>query len=56
MNSPSLHATPEVGETLLMRTTLTKVPTIKEPPQRKALFRTSCKSQGKVCKVVVDSG
>ncbi|XP_059068990.1 uncharacterized protein LOC131859364 [Cryptomeria japonica] len=54
VNSPSLQATPETGEALLMRKTLIKVPTIKEPPQRKSLFRTTCKVQGKVCKVVVD--
>ncbi|XP_059066264.1 uncharacterized protein LOC131857595 [Cryptomeria japonica] len=44
-----------VGENLCMRRTLVKVPTIKEPPQRKYLFRTTCKAQGKECKVVVDS-
>ncbi|KAH9315271.1 hypothetical protein KI387_023898 [Taxus chinensis] len=27
-----------------------------EPPQRKNLFRTRCKSKGKCCKVVIDSG
>lgn len=35
---------------------LLKVSTIKEPPQRKYVFRTSCKVQGKVCKVIVDLG
>jgi hypothetical protein len=28
----------------------------KEPTQRKSLFRTVCKSRGKCCKVVIDSG
>jgi hypothetical protein len=27
-----------------------------EPTQRKNLFRTTCKSKGKVCKVFIDSG
>ena len=27
-----------------------------EPAQRKSLFRTKCKSQGKCCKMVIDSG
>lgn len=39
-----------------MNRTLLKVPTVKEPPQRKYLFRTSCKVQGKVWKVIMDSG
>lgn len=56
MNSLSLLAEPMVGEKLLMRRTLIKVPTIKEPLQRKYLFKTTCMEQGKVCKVVIDSG
>lgn len=55
VNSPSQHVALEVGENLMMRRTLLKVPMVKEPPQRKSLFRTTYKSQGKVCKVV-DSG
>lgn len=43
VNSPSQHADLEIGESLMMRRTLIKVPTIKEPPQRKQLFRTTCK-------------
>ena len=27
-----------------------------EPAQRKSLFRTMCKVQGKCCKMVIDSG
>ena len=27
-----------------------------EPAQRKNLFRTTCKSKGKCCKVIIDSG
>jgi hypothetical protein len=29
---------------------------IKEPKQRKTLFRTVCKTKGKYCKVIIDSG
>jgi hypothetical protein len=29
---------------------------IKEPAQRKTLFRTVCKSKGKCCKLIIDSG
>jgi len=29
---------------------------IEEPTQRKSLFRTTCKSKGKCCKVIIDSG
>ena len=29
---------------------------VHEPAQRKRLFRTKCKSQGKCCKMVIDSG
>ena len=29
---------------------------VHEPVQRKSLFRTRCKSQGKCCKMVIDSG
>ena len=46
---------PERGESLMMRRTLLKVPTTMEPPQRKNIFRTTCKSGGKVCKVIIDS-
>ena len=29
---------------------------VHEPTRRKSLFRTKCKSQGKCCKMVIDSG
>lgn len=29
---------------------------MKEPLQRKSIFRTRCKPEGKVCKVIIDSG
>ena len=35
---------------------LKQVKEINEPTQRKALFITICKVEGKCCKVVVDSG
>lgn len=40
----------------MMKSTLIKVLTTSEPPKRKSLFRTTCKSQGKVCKVIANSG
>ena len=51
-----LDSVPERGESLMMKRTLLKVPTTMEPPQRKTIFRTACKSRGKVCKVIIDSG
>ena len=48
---------PEVGESLLLKRTLLKTEKkIEEPTQRKSLFRTTCKSKGKCCKVIIDSG
>ena len=48
---------PEIGEALVMRKVLLKqVKEANEPAQRKALFRTICKVQGKCCKVIIDSG
>lgn len=56
MNLPMGNVGPTLdGESLMLRTLL-KVPQHKEPPQRKTLFKTTCKSHGKVCKVIVDSG
>eukprot|EP00253_Pinus_taeda_P017365 PITA_17365 len=49
--------TPEIGEALVLNKVLLKpAKETAEPDQRKALFRTVCKSQGKCCKVIVDSG
>ena len=45
----------EEGATLMMKRTLIQAPMLVEPPQRKTLFRTNCKSHGKECKVVIDS-
>eukprot|EP00253_Pinus_taeda_P030391 PITA_30391 len=48
---------PEEGESLLLRRTLLRSEKeIGEPAQRKNLFRTTCKSKGKCCKVIIDSG
>jgi len=48
---------PEEGESLLLRRTLLRLEKeIGEPAQRKNLFRTTCKSKGKCCKVIIDSG
>eukprot|EP00253_Pinus_taeda_P029329 PITA_29329 len=49
--------TPEIGEALVLNKVLLKpAKEIAEPDQRKALFRTVCKSRGKCCKVIIDSG
>eukprot|EP00253_Pinus_taeda_P016710 PITA_16710 len=47
----------ETGEALILNKVLLK-PTkeVAEPTQRKALFRTVCKSHGKCCKVIIDNG
>eukprot|EP00253_Pinus_taeda_P027745 PITA_27745 len=48
---------PEVGESLLLKRALLKVEKeTEEPVQRNSLFRTTCKSKGKCCKVIIDSG
>lgn len=44
------------GENFMMRRIILKIPQAQEPPQRKSLFRTTCRSHGKICKVIVDSG
>ncbi|XP_059068693.1 uncharacterized protein LOC131859152 [Cryptomeria japonica] len=56
VNALDSYGYPERGEALMMRRALLKVPITKEPPQRKAIFGTTCKSGGKVCKVLIDSG
>jgi len=48
---------PETGEALVLYKMLLKpVDESIEQTQRKALFRTVCKSQGKCCKMIIDSG
>ena len=52
MNNP-----PEEGESLMLKIFLVKSEKqVHEPVQRKIIFRTRCKSQGKCCKMVIDSG
>eukprot|EP00253_Pinus_taeda_P010891 PITA_10891 len=47
----------EVGESLLLKRVLLKLEKeTREPAQRKSLFRTTCESKGKCCKVIIDSG
>eukprot|EP00253_Pinus_taeda_P027901 PITA_27901 len=49
--------TPETGEALVLNKVLLKpAKEVAEPDQRKALFRTVCKSWGKCCKLIIDSG
>eukprot|EP00253_Pinus_taeda_P034934 PITA_34934 len=48
---------PEMGEDLVLHKVLLKpVDESVEQTQRKALFRTICKSQGKCCKMIIDNG
>jgi len=48
---------PETGEALVLHKVLLKpVDESTEQTQRKAMFRTICKSQGKCCKMIIDSG
>ena len=45
------------GESLMLKRFLVKSEKqVHEPAQRKLFFRTRCKSQGKCCKMVIDSG
>eukprot|EP00253_Pinus_taeda_P004973 PITA_04973 len=47
----------ETGEALLLnKVLLNPTKEVAEPTQRKSLFRTVCKSHGKCCKVIIDSG
>eukprot|EP00253_Pinus_taeda_P004479 PITA_04479 len=47
----------ETGEALLLNKVLLKpIKEVSEPTQRKSLFQTVCKSHGKCCKVIIDSG
>lgn len=49
--------TPESGESLVLKKVLIKSEKeVTEPPQRKTLFRTVCKVQGKCCQMIIDSG
>ena len=55
VQSTSSHAKKinlETRECLMLKITLLKVPTYKEPLQIRSLFRTTCKVSDKVCKVI----
>eukprot|EP00253_Pinus_taeda_P005681 PITA_05681 len=54
---PEEENTPEKGESLVLNKVLIKsAKEVTEPPQRKILFRTVCKVQGKCCQMIIDSG
>eukprot|EP00253_Pinus_taeda_P023337 PITA_23337 len=54
---PEEENTPEKGESLVLYKVLIKSEKeVTEPPQRKTLFRTVCKVQGKCCQMIIDSG
>jgi hypothetical protein len=45
------------GTSLMLRKVLLKPEAeVKKPVQRNNLFRTSCKTKDRVCKVIIDSG
>eukprot|EP00253_Pinus_taeda_P007656 PITA_07656 len=49
--------TPESGESLVLNKVLIKLAKeLTEPPQRKTLFKTVCKVQGKCCQMIINSG
>lgn len=48
---------PETGEALILNKVLLKpMKEIADPTQKKALFWIVCKSHGKCCKLIIDSG
>ena len=45
------------GKYLMLRKVLLKPkPEVEKPVQRNSLFRTSCKTKDRVCKVIIDNG
>jgi hypothetical protein len=47
----------EYGRYLMMNKVLLKPnPEVENPVQRNSLFRTSCKTKDRVCKVIIDTG
>lgn len=56
VGSPNLVGKPKKGKSLVMRRSSMHEEVVEEPPQRKSLFKTRCKSEGNVCKVIIDSG
>ena len=54
---PEAENTPERGESLVINKVLSKLEKeVIEPYQRKTLFITMCKVQGKCCQLVIDNG
>ena len=55
--STMVEVFPEIGEALMMNKVLLKHEKEQaELAQRKSLFRTTCKVQGKCCKMMIESG
>ena len=54
-NANARELEPEEGACLMMSQVFLQVPQTQEPSQRKNLFRTKIKCQGKVCNVLIDS-
>lgn len=54
--SPIVNLTSEEGEELMIRRIVLRASKEEDSSQRRSLFRTTCKSKGKVCQVVNDSG
>eukprot|EP00253_Pinus_taeda_P010063 PITA_10063 len=53
---PEEENTPERGESLVLNKVLLKLAKeVVKPPQRKTLFMTVCKVQGKCCQMIIDS-
>jgi hypothetical protein len=47
----------EDGKSLMMKKFLLKLePKVENPVQRNSLFKTTCKTKDRVCKVIIDSG
>jgi hypothetical protein len=45
------------GKYLMLRKVLLKPePKVEKPVQRNSLFRTTCKTKDRVCKVIIDNG
>ena len=54
---PEEENVPEKGEFLVVNKVLLKrAKEVIEPAQRKTLFKTVCKVQGKCCQMIIDSG
>ena len=57
VTSPISKARPKLdGENPLLRRTLLIVPSVAEPPQRKNLFKITCRSHGEIYRVIVKHG